>query len=128
VDLFRIIDGFRDGPRQPLQRGLSRYLDAVIADEWRAMHKGDETAIEKIGAELDVVWAGLHCFQPGTDCERSLHAEALSRFNDLSDARTERLTAARLRMPLGPRMLLSVGASVLPAPMFLIGVTRFTTH
>lgn len=128
VDLFRIIDGFRTGPRAPLHRGLSRYLDAVIADEWRAMAKGDEEAIERIGAELDVVWAGLHCFDPSTDCERSLHAEALSRFNDLSDARTARLTAARVRMPLGLRMLLYAGAFVMTASMFLLGVESFAIH
>lgn len=128
VDLFRIIDGFRDGPRQPLQRGLARYLDAVIADEWKAMHKSDEATMEKIGAELDVVWAGLHCFEPESECERTLHAEALSRFNDLSDARTARLTAARARMPLGLRLLLYAGALVMTLSMFLLGVESFAIH
>lgn len=128
VDLFRVIDGFRAGPRAPLQRALARYLDAVIADEWRAMATGDEATSERIGAELDAVWAGLHCFEPVTDCERSLHAEALSRFNDLSDARTNRLTAARTRMPLGLRLLLYLGAVMIVSSMFLLAVDAFWIH
>ena len=127
-DLFRIVDGFRPGARTPLQQALARYLDAVIADEWRAMARGDETTSERIGAELDVVWAGLHCYDPQSDCERTLHAEALSRFNDLSDARTNRLTAARTRMPLGLRLLLYVGALVVVASMFLLAVDSFAIH
>ncbi len=128
VDLFRIIDGFRTEARRPLHRALARYLDAVIGHEWRAMATGDDATSEKIGAELDVVWRGLHCFEAQTDCERTLHGEALSRFNDLSDARTERLTAARTRMPLGLRLLLYVGALVMTASMFLLGVRSFTIH
>ncbi|HVV84796.1 MAG TPA: DUF4239 domain-containing protein [Kofleriaceae bacterium] len=128
LDLFRVIDGFRTGPREVLHKGLVRYLDAVIASEWQAMTKGDEATIERIGSELDVVWRGLHCFDPETDCERSLHAEALSRFNDLSDARTSRLVAARTRMPLGLRLLLYVGALVVVASMFLLQVDRFWIH
>ena len=128
VDLFRIIDGFRTEARKPLHQALARYLDAVIRHEWRAMAQGDDATSEKIGAELDVVWRGLHCFDAQTDCERTLHAEALSRFNDLSDARTERLTAARTRMPLGLRLLLYVGALVMTTSMFLLGVQSFTIH
>ena len=128
VDLFRIIDGFRSGPRQPLHDGLSRYLDAVIAHEWPAMAKGDEATIHRIGTELDVVWKGLHCYDPESECEKSLHAEALSRFNDLSDARTSRLTAARVRMPLGLRMLLYAGALVMTLSFLLLGVASFAIH
>ena len=127
-DLFRLVDCFRPGARTPLQQARARYLDAVIADEWRAMARGDETTSERIGAELDVVWAGLHCYDPQSDCERTLHAEALSRFNDLSDARTNRLTAARTRMPLGLRLLLYVGALVVVASMFLLAVDSFAIH
>jgi hypothetical protein len=128
VDLFRIIDGFRGAPRRVLHQGLARYLDAVIAHEWQAMHAGDEARIETIGDELSAVWRGLHCYDPASDCERSLHAEALSRFNDLSDARTSRLVAARTRMPLGLRLLLYVGALVLVSSMFLLAVDRFAIH
>ncbi|MBK9033333.1 MAG: DUF4239 domain-containing protein [Myxococcales bacterium] len=128
VDLFRIVDALGAGARTPLTAALIRYVDRVIAEEWRAMARGDEATTEAVGRELDAVWAGLHGFQPCDDCARSLHAEALSRFNDLSDARTSRLTAARTRMPLGLRLLLYVGALMMTASMFLLAVDSFAIH
>lgn len=128
VDLHRVIEGFQVGARRTLHDGLAAYLDAVIAREWSAMHRGDEATIEAIGNELTVVWRGLHCYEPRSDCERTLHAEALTRFNDLSDARTSRLVAARTRMPPGLRLLLYVGAFVIVSSMFLLAVDRFAIH
>jgi len=128
ADLFRLTDGLPDASRVPLQGALRRYVDAVIAGEWRAMAKGDEATIERIGRELDAVWDELHDLEPTSECVKSLHGEALARFNDLSDARTNRLSAARTRMPFGLSLLLYLGAVVVVASMFLMAVESFTIH
>ncbi len=128
ADLHRLVEGLPGRARIPLQSALTRYLDAVVNDEWPAMAKGDEDTIERIGRELDAVWDGLHRLEPISECEKSLHGEALSRFNDLSDARTNRLSAARTRMPFGLSLLLYGGAVMLVASMYLLSVDSFVIH
>jgi hypothetical protein len=128
ADLHRLTDGLPDAARDSLQGALRQYVDAVIDREWQAMHKGDEDTIAAIGKELDAVWDGLHELEPTTECEKSLHGEALSRFNDLSDARTNRLTAARTRIPFGLTLLLYLGAVVVVASVFLLEVPSFAVH
>ncbi|HUQ06915.1 MAG TPA: DUF4239 domain-containing protein [Kofleriaceae bacterium] len=128
TDLHRLTDGLPDQARVALQTALRKYVEEVIAHEWPAMAKRDEDTLERIGKELDAVWDGLHELEPTSECEKSLHGEALSRFNDLSDARTNRLSAARTRMPFGLSLLLYVGAVVMVASMYLLEVQSFAIH
>lgn len=128
IDLYRTADGFPAAARDHVQRELTAYVADVIAREWAAMAANDEAAIARTGGHLDRVWDGLHCLAPADDCQRALHGEALSRFNDLSDARTERLTSARMRIPFGLKLLLYVGAFVMVASMFLVQVDSFAVH
>jgi hypothetical protein len=128
IDLYRTADGFPAAARAHVQGELAAYVAAVIREEWPAMATRGEAVLERTGAHLDRVWAGLHCLDAEDDCQRALHGEALSRFNDLSDARTERLTSARMRIPFGLKLLLSVGAFVMVASMFLVQVDSFAVH
>lgn len=137
VDLYRTADGFPDDARQHIQAGLRTYVDEVLRDEWVAMadiregslrSRTSEATFERIGAHLDAIWDGLHCIQADTNGQQALHAEALSRFNELSDARTRRLTSARTHIPLGLKLLMYVGAFVLVASMYLISVESFAVH
>jgi hypothetical protein len=128
IDLFRTADGFPAAARAHVQRELTAYVAAVIREEWPAMATHGEAVLERTAGHLDRVWDGLHCLAPADDCQRALHGEALSRFNDLSDARTERLTSARMRIPFGLKLLLYVGAFVMVASMFLVQVDSFAIH
>ena len=121
IDLYRTADGFPAGARDHVQRELAAYVADVIAREWAAMAANDEAAIARTAGHLDRVWDGLHCLAPADDCQRALHGEALSRFNDLSDARTERLTSARMRIPFGLKLLLYVGAFVMVSYLEILG-------
>lgn len=128
VDLFRTTDGLPDAERKVVQAALRRYVDRVLDEEWRAMACGDERVSEQVGGELDGIWESLHCFEPTNVCHTTLHAEALTRFNDLSDARTLRLTSARARIPYGLKLFLVVGALVMIGSMYLVGVESFRMH
>jgi hypothetical protein len=128
IDLHRTADGFPDEQRIPLQRSLARYVDRVIAEEWPAMACADDHTTEQVGEELDALWAGLHVYEPRSECSKSLYAEALSRFNDLSDARTHRLTAARTRIPFPMKVLIYVGAAIVILSMYLFVVPSFAVH
>jgi hypothetical protein len=128
ADLFRVVDGLPDAQRVPVQQQLESYVDAVLDREWDAMTKFDEAAIEGVGDILENVWYGIHAFEPTNECQKALHAEALTRYNDVTDIRTARLTDSRIRIPGGLKLLLYIGAVVLVGSMCLFDVERFWVH
>lgn len=128
VDLFRLADGFPNDDRRALQTKLARYVDAVLDEEWPALARNEDAPIERCSDMLDEVWNILHGCEPVSECHRALHAEALSRYNDLSDVRTARLTSARTQIPIGLRLLLYIGGMILVGSMYLLAIERFWIH
>ncbi len=128
VDLFRIAKGFPDSMRVPLQDRLRRYAEAVLGGEWAAMARCVPHGTDEAGQMLDEAWDVLRAFETGNDCHVTLYGEALSRFNDLSDLRTARLTAARTRIPFALRLLLYFGAVILVGSMWLFAVDSLLVH
>ncbi len=128
VDLHRIASGLPPSTRDLIQKELRAYTDAVLADEWRAMATGDETTIERIGLRLEHVWVAIHSCQPCSECQHTVYGEVLSRFNDLSDVRTSRLSASRARIPSAMRILLYAGAFIVIGSMYLMAFDRLWLH
>ena len=128
VDLHRTASGLPPVTRHAVQKHLRDYVDAVIAQEWRAMTHGDEAVIERVGALLDEVWIAIHRCSPESNTEQTVFGEVLSRFNDLSDYRTSRLTSSRQRIPLVMRILLYIGALITIGSMYLIAIDAEWLH
>jgi hypothetical protein len=128
VDLHRTATGLPEPTCVAIQEQLRQYVDAVIADEWRAMTDGNELVIERVGARLDAVWAAIHRCRPSNELQQTIYGEVLSRFNDLSDLRTSRLTASRQRIPLVMRILLYIGALITIGSMYLLAVDKLWVH
>lgn len=120
TDLHRTASGLPTSTRDLIQKGLRDYVDAVLADEWRAMVKQDEATIARVGERLDEVWLAIHRCQPVNECQNTIYGEVLSRFNDLTDVRTSRLTSSRQRIPLPMRVLLFAGAAILIGSTYLM--------
>jgi len=128
VDLHRTASGLPTATRVEIQKGLREYVDAVIGDEWTAMAHNDEKAIERIGEILDRVWIAIHRCQPASDCQHTVYGEILSRFNDLTDLRTSRLTSSRTRIPTVMRMLLYTGGVLTTGSMYLLAIDKLWIH
>lgn len=128
VDLHRNASGLPEVTRVDIQRRLRDYVDAVLADEWPAMARGDEATIERIGERLDLVWAALHHCRPSSECEHTIYSEMVSRFNDLTSVRTSRLTSARTRIPLVMKILLYLGAVIVIGSIYLLGFDQLWIH
>lgn len=111
VDLHRTASGLPKATRDQLQKGLREYVDAVLHREWDAMVKRDEKTIASVGELLDDVWLAIHSCQPANECQVTIYGEVLSRFNDLTDVRTSRLTSSRQRIPIVMKILLFAGAA-----------------
>jgi hypothetical protein len=128
VDLHRTSSGLPDAAREVIQQGLRDYVDAVIADEWAAMSHGDHEVTDRIGQRLDRVWSAIHTCMPVTDCQHTVYAEVLARFNDLSETRTNRLSAATAKIPIAMNVLLYTGAVIMNGSMYLLPFEKFWIH
>lgn len=128
VDLHRTAMGLPANECAAIQAALRSYLDDVIAKEWAAMASHDEETLERVGHHLDAVWSVIHACHLKTDSERATYGEVLSRFNDLSDMRTSRLTASRTRIPLLMRLLLYLGGAMVVCSIYLLSVEQFWLH
>lgn len=128
VDLHRTASGLPASARDAIQRSLHEYVDSILRDEWIAMAHHDEAAIERVGHKLDEVWVAIHKCQPDGICQETMYCEALSRFNEVNDLRTSRLTSARFRVPLTMKILLYTGAVILVGSMFLVHIETMWLH
>lgn len=127
-DLHRTVGGLPDTLREPVQAAIVRYVRTVLADEWPAMDHCHEVRFDGASRMLETSWSALCAFDPLTDTHRALYTEALGRFNDLSDTRSLRRSAASTRIPLALRMLLYSGATVVVGSMYLFAVRSFAVH
>ena len=61
-------------------------------------------------------------------CQHTVYGEVLSRFNQLTDLRTSRLSAARARIPLAMTILLYTGALLTVGSVYLLAFDKFWLH
>jgi len=128
VDLHRTASGLPPLTRDDIQKALRVYVDDVLAKEWPAMAKGHEDVLEHVGTHLDHVWAAIHVCRPSNECQHTIYSEVLSRFNDLTDMRTSRLTSSRARIPIMMKFLLYLGAAIVIGSIYLMAVEPFWVH
>jgi hypothetical protein len=128
VDLHRTSSGLPPGSRAAIQSRLRDYIDAVLRDEWTAMACGDEATIDRNAELLEQVWVAIHGCKPLNDCQQTVYGEVLSRFNQLTDLRTSRLSAARARIPLAMTILLYTGAVLTVGSVYLLAFDKLWLH
>jgi hypothetical protein len=89
--LYRDVSSYPDPARGDLQPRLRDYTNAVITKDWPAHRNGQ---VPKDGTlRLSEFQARLTSFEPATDGQRALHAEALRAFNQLVESRRLRVDA-----------------------------------
>ena len=128
VDLHRTASGLPPMTRDVIQDALRTYLQDVIDKEWDAMAHHQEDVIEAVGEHLDQVWAAIHVCHPANECQNTVYGEVLSRYNDLTDMRTSRLTSSRARIPLIMKFLLYIGGGITIGSIYLMVVKPFWVH
>jgi hypothetical protein len=128
VDLHRTASALPSRSRIAIQSGLRDYVDAVLRDEWPAMGCGDEATIDRVGELLEQVWLAIHSCRPASDCQHTVYGEVLGRFNQLTDLRTSRLSAARARIPLAMTILLYTGGLLTVGSVYLLAFEKVWLH
>jgi hypothetical protein len=127
VDVYRTASALSHDRSTAALLALRKYLDTVINVEWRAMANDDDVTMEKTGHLLDDAWVALVGCAP-EDSDGELFGEVISRFNDLTELRAQRLTAARTKIPMALRILLYSGAVVMIGSMYLLSVESVVIH
>ncbi len=130
LDLARTVHGLPASVSNPFHAEAVAYVEAVLDVEWKVMARnGDvENGSGDAGAVLEAMWRLLVQYEPCSECHKSLYDEALARFNDVSDRRSQRLSASRLRIPMALRLLLYAGAAMTTASLYLMWVPTFAIH
>ncbi|HEY3448622.1 MAG TPA: DUF4239 domain-containing protein [Myxococcales bacterium] len=125
-DLDRILQGFPDPTRSHVRGHLNAYVQAVVVEEWRRMGKGEHSRSAE--RALEEIWLALEVWEPTTQREQHLFGEALARYNDLSDARTHRLLASKVRLPSTMWGLLVADGALTIGSMWLFWLESFAAH
>lgn len=128
VDLYRTVGGLPQTIHAPMMKLLRRYVDTVLAKEWHAMARHDAAVLAHAGRVLDDAWEVLRGYNPSCERDEPLYAEVLARFNDLSDQRSNRLTASSNCIPFALRLLIYGGALMTVGSMCLLAVEQFALH
>jgi hypothetical protein len=90
--LYRDASSYPEPTRQQLQSELRDYARYVIDTAWPAQRTG-QVALHGV-AMLNRFQATMTGFEPTTEGQRALHAEALRAYNQLVEARSLRIDAA----------------------------------
>jgi hypothetical protein len=90
--LYRDVSGYPEPARQQLQQGLADYTLQVIERAW-PLHQQGLIPTEGV-IHMDRFTEILHTFEPVTEGQKIIHAEALRGYNEMTLARRQRLDAS----------------------------------
>ena len=123
-DLYRVVRALPGTQR--VQDCVQAYGRLVVDEEWAAMAGGSSS--KKAEQALEGIWQALQGVEPRSGREEALYAEALARFNDLGDARSERLHCSLLRLPPSLWVLLLTNGGLVVGSMWIFGLESFSAH
>lgn len=123
---YRDASGYPEPVRAALLDEVEGYTRYVIAEAWPRQREGQQALR---GVEwLDRIQSTLGGFEPKTEGQKILHAEALGEFNRLVEARRVRIDATRSSLPQPLWLVVTLGAFVSLASTFFFNVKDVKLH
>ena len=118
--LYRDLSGYAEPARSQLQKQLRDYVNQIIQQAWPIQQRGQ---IPTAGVEMmNRFQAMLMSVEPTTEGQKILHAETLSIYNQLIQARRLRLDAVQARLPGVLWFIIIVGALINLSLSFLFRI------
>jgi hypothetical protein len=128
LDLHRTARGLPEPTRAQVQASALAYAEIVVGREWDAMACRGPVETGAGAGTLEAMWVSVHAAEPKLEPERSVYREVLKRLDDLSDARSNRITSTSTSIPTALRILLYTGAVSTVGSMYLFAVDSFAIH
>lgn len=122
ADLYRGTPAFPASFQAQARGELRAYLQTVLRAEWPGMSAG-RTSLET-WRQYDRLWQAYLGFSPRTAKETLWYSQALTRLNDLGDARRLRLLSGRSRLPGLLWAVLWVGGVITVTFAYFFGIRR----
>ena len=118
--LYRDLGGYAEPARSQLQKQLRDYVSQIIQQAWPMQQRGQ---IPTAGVEMmNRFQAMLMSVEPTTEGQKILHAQTLSIYNQLIQARRLRLDAVQARLPGVLWFIIIVGALINLSLSFLFRI------
>jgi len=124
--LYRDAGSYPEPARTDLRDALRAYTEYVIREAWPLQRHGRIPAggVEK----LDLVQEKLAAFEPRTEGERALHAEAWRAYNHLVETRRARLDEVQTGLPGVMWLVVILGAAIALSAAFFFHVPEARLH
>jgi Protein of unknown function (DUF4239) len=124
--LYRDIGAYPEPERGAMQTDLRKYARQVIDLGWPLQQRG--IVPNSANSSLDNFQAHFMAFEPQTESQKILAAEAYRAFNELTERRRDRLNSVTEEMP-GPLWVLVIaGALICIAISWFFHIGTFSVH
>ena len=124
--LYRDLSGYPQPARDALVQGLRVYLTDIIENDWPRQRRGD---VPHDGTDrLTELQANLYAFEPSTDGQRVIHAEAVRAFNEVTESRRDRLDDVESSVPGTLWTVVLVGAVVAVGATYVFTLDSIGVH
>ena len=124
--LYSDVSGFPEPVRPVLQQELRDYVRYIIDEAWPLQRRGEVPAGGV--AMMDRIEATLVSFEPATNGQMLLHAEALRAFNEVIEAQRLRLDAVGTSLPAVMWLVIVAGAAIGLGSTFFFRVEDARLH
>ena len=124
--LYRDLGGYPPPTQGQLEAILARYTRHVIDEDWPRQRRGE---IPHGGTQiLNEFQRLLYAFEPATEGQKAVHAEALREFNGLIEWRRQRLEAVEYAVPNTLWSVVVIGALLSIAASYVFSMESFWVH
>lgn len=124
--LWRDLGGYPEPTRSETRDTLRGYTDQIINEAWPLQAQGKTPSAGVVW--MDKLQAKMFAFEPATDSQRILHAEAVRAFNNLMQHRRQRVDSVHARLPGVFWLLLLPGAAVCSIMLTFFQVLDWRFH
>lgn len=112
--------------RGELKKELSKYVRAILDDEWQMMAKGQRSAsVQKIQVEL---WGLYSSYQPKNETQKIFLMESVKKFNQAEEMRQQRIVYASTGINPILYFVLIAGSFITIAFAMLFGTENIIPH
>jgi hypothetical protein len=124
--VYRLAERLPEPERTWVQELAVSYAEGVVNEEWSLMREGRSSP--RVEANLDELRQSVQRYEPHTDAQDALYAEALSEVADLEENREFRLVAVNEGIPYIVWVVLVVGGVLTVGFTYLFGMESVRLH